>query len=410
MVTQFPETIGVAHLPEPLEDIDPIAIKINQSIDKLIFLLNQRRGHLLAMLRDRREEMRAELVARQEMEEELVQIRQFVEGQIKHNKLHTMQNRMVAETEAKLAELHLNAPLLQEPRNYPTRDPSQPHPRMPAIPNYAAFQLPIVAVGKRGIAPGEFNSPKGVTIEPESGHIYVTDMDNNCIKIFSQAGHHLNLFGDRHLAKPWGILIHEDKIYVTDIEHQGILLFKLPDLTMIKRVGKRGSGSREFNNPLQPAISPNQHIYVPDRNNNRLQILTTNLEFKDSLQHQTMTNPMDIKFSNNEMFVLSADDNPCMHVFTLSGEKSRSFVTRGEGMQVTAANFFCVDGHNNIIISDYPGDKIKVFSPEGDLLHWIRHTYPTGILIANNSKLVCISRSADCLQIFSALFVVLAYY
>ena len=33
--------------------------------------------------------------------------------------------------------------------------------------------------------------------------------------------------------------------------------------------------------------------------------------------------------------------------------------------------FFCLDGHGNIVISDYFGRHINVFSPGGQLLHKI---------------------------------------
>ncbi|KAI6647946.1 hypothetical protein LOD99_8406 [Oopsacas minuta] len=425
MATQFPETIGVPYMHEPLsEHIDPIAVQINQSIDRLIFLLNQRRAHLLATLRNTREEMRTDLVAREEVEEEVDQTRRFIERQIKHNKLHTLQNRMVAEMEAKMAELRLNAQPPQELRflcdaqdleerisclGEIDQHEIRPISPMPSILNYAAFQQPIIAVGKTESGPGEFNGPQGVTIEPESEHICVADMFNSRIQIISQEGHHLNHFGDRHLSRPYGILIHVDNIYVTDLRYQAIFLFKLPDLTMIKRVGKLGSSSEEFYHPRQLAISPNQHIYVSDQFNNRVQILTTDLVFEGSLRHQTMTTPVDIKFSNNEMFVLSSVDNPCIHVFTLSGEKSRSLVTRGPGMEVIRPFFFCLDENNNFVISDWSAHSIKVFSPEGDLLHTIGQIgqktgmlyHPSGITI-HNTKLICISSNKNFgLQIFS---------
>ncbi|KAI6661318.1 hypothetical protein LOD99_10042 [Oopsacas minuta] len=215
-------------------------------------------------------------------------------------------------------------------------------------------------------------------------------MGNSSIQIFSQSRDYLNHFGNQHLKHPYGILIHEDNIYVTDTEHYAIFLFKLPDLTMIKRVGKEGSGSEEFNHPRQPTISPNKHLYVPDYNNNRLQILTTNLVFTDTLELQTMTEPNDVKFTTNEI------------------EKSRSLLTRR--MQFGVA-YFCLDGHNNIIISSHWTHNINVFSPEGDLLHKIGQRgqkagmfdHPTGITIHDNTKLICVSYNNNFgLQIFSA--------
>ncbi|KAI6661270.1 hypothetical protein LOD99_10050 [Oopsacas minuta] len=88
---------------------------------------------------------------------------------------------------------------------------------------------------------------------------------------------------------------------------------------------------------------------------------------KDTLRHQTMTTPVDVKFTNSEMFVLSFGNNLSIHVFTLSEENSRSLVTRGIiSIQDDVAFFFCLERHNNIVISDYSTHRIKVFSPEGD--------------------------------------------
>ena len=79
-----------------------LPIQINQSIDRLILSLEQRRVQLLTDLRDRWEEMRHNQVARQQMEEQLAETREYLERQIKHNKLHSMQGRMIRDLEAKI--------------------------------------------------------------------------------------------------------------------------------------------------------------------------------------------------------------------------------------------------------------------------------------------------------------------
>ena len=101
-------------------------------------------------------------------------------------------------------------------------------------------------------------------------------------------------------------------------------------------------------------------------------------------------------------------DNPCVHMFTLSGEKIGSIVTCGEGMQVGSPRFFCIDACQNILISDI--NNIKVFSLQGELLesigedHYQSDTFtkPLGIAIFKNTKLVCTSFNKKFpLQIFS---------
>ena len=129
----------------------------------------------------------------------------MLEGIMTHNELHSMQERIVADLEAKMSQLQTNAPPPQEVRFLcDTRDLEEhvarlgdfalidipPIPPIPEIPNYAAFQQPIVGVGKHGSSPGELNWPRGVSIELKSGHIYVGKQLNP------------NILPNRRLSKP----------------------------------------------------------------------------------------------------------------------------------------------------------------------------------------------------------------
>ena len=68
-------------------------------------------------------------------------------------------------------------------------------------------------------------------------------------------------------------------------------------------------------------------------------------------------------------------------------------------MDVEFPFFFCLDPLNNFIISDADSHSIRVFSPEGNLLHTIGREgyqpgmfdYPTGVAITPNGRLVCVS-------------------
>ena len=271
-------------------------------------------------------------------------------------------------------------------------------PEINVTPGYDTFQH-LIGFGKYGTEAGELSYPQGIAIQEDTGQIFVSDWSNNRIQIFSKTGDFLNQFGNNDLINPCGILISDNTVYVTDYGHNALFLFTLEGLTVIKQVGREGSGFEEFHSPAQLALSPEQQFYVADSSNNRLQILNKDLDFKGSIEHSTMTSPMDIKFSKGQIFVLSRDDNPCVHVFSLNGDKIRSFISRNKENLVEMAFFFCLDSHGNIVISDYSAHDIKVFSPEGELLHTLGehgHTpgtfyHPTGIAIYNQSKLVCVS-------------------
>ena len=266
------------------------------------------------------------------------------------------------------------------------------------VPNYETFQHLTVA-GEYGSSHGRLLHPTALSVQPTTGHIFVSDMPNSRIKIYSENLDYLKYFGLPHLRYPHGVLVHEESVYVTDLKLHAIFHFSLPKFSRLRRVGKKGSGNEDFNCPHQLDISPNQHIYVADCQNNRLQVLNSNLDFKNSLKHPTMTEPVDVKFSTIQIFVLSSTDNPCVHMFTYSGENIGSIITTGIGMQVLKSFFFCIDGQNNIIISDNQDCNIKVFSPEGRLLYIIgeygnepgRFMQTMGIAILNQTKLISLS-------------------
>ena len=70
-------------------------------------------------------------------------------------------------------------------------------------------------------------------------------------------------------------------------------------------------------------------------------------------------------------------------------------------MEVIRPGFFCLDPLNNFVLSDEESHSIRVFSPEGNLLHTIgreghqqRMFYrPRGVAVTPNGRLVCVSEN-----------------
>ena len=178
----------------------------------------------------------------------------------------------------------------------------------------------------------------------------------------------------------------------------------------MSKVGRKGTGKGEFSSPQQLTVAPNGSVFVADTNNSRIVVMTRKLEYKQTIKHASMTVPCDVKLLDNKVFVLSSSDNPCLHVFLHTGEKLRSFITRGKQgkKQVKRGYSLCFDKLQNILISDWRNNSIKVFSQEGALLHTLGHTQerekriePTGIVVTNDNKVICSSSSTMfCLHIF----------
>ena len=173
--------------------------------------------------------------------------------------------------------------------------------------------------------------------------------------------------------------------------------------------GKDGSQIGEFNSPNNLIVSANGDVYVADCSNNRVQILNSSLQHLRTLTEQLINLPCDIKLTADEIYVLCVD-NPCVLVFSHTGERLRSLVSRGYQMQVTNPDCFCLDASENIIISDFSAHRIQIFSKEGNLINTIGELgqqpgmfyYPTGLALTKELSLVVVSLNDNfTLQIFS---------
>ena len=100
----------------------------------------------------------------------------------------------------------------------------------------------------------------------------------------------------------------------------------------------------------------------------------------------------------------------CSLLNTRGKQCYHSLITRGRrNGSVKPSLLLLSDPLNNFVVSDFMSHSIRVFSPEGNLLHTIEREghqpgmlyYPTGVAVTPNRRLVCVSRNTNYgLQIF----------
>jgi sugar lactone lactonase YvrE len=99
----------------------------------------------------------------------------------------------------------------------------------------------LMAWGKPGAGPGEFNAPHTIAIDSR-GRLFVGDRNNNRIQIFDQNGKFIDQW--KQFSRPSGIYItKDDTIYVADSESWG------PDNPGFKkgiRIGSAKDGSVKY--------------------------------------------------------------------------------------------------------------------------------------------------------------------
>ena len=364
-------------------------------------------------------EIQARPADRARMERELLKMKADTEQNIRMNLLRETQSKILAKLEQKLEEVRAPLPdtlvkFLSDTARLEKEIAGVGEiieEEVPVVPRYDQMSC-VVAVGKEGRAPGELINPNGVAIDENTGYIYVTEgLGSYRVSVFSETGDFLSSFSHQDMTSPHGIALHRDNIYVTDCGNNAVFHFKMEQqIRHVATFGSvEGSSDEQLHHPHGLTVSTDGDVFVADYANHRIKILNESLRFKRHVTHQSMERPRDIKLSRDEMFVLCYS-SLCVRVFSHAGEMTRSLVTKGGGMQVTEALFFCLDTEQNLLISDLGAHNVKIFSKDGILLHTIGQEghgrgmfkSPTGIALTKSLNLVILSYNMKFgLQMFS---------
>ena len=395
--------------------IHPTEASIHEHFNRIIYRLNQRREEVIAEFRERLEERRAATTTRLNTVQQLIDTKADLQIRMKENLLHSMREKMLEDIDTRMTQLQVMEKETEVVFECDTRQLEQTISvigqlieRDISTPDYPALSQPSVSVGKKGTAEGQLYNPNGVAADEKSKLIYVANKGN--ISVFSMTGEYIDRFCKGQVNSPWGIVISEDdNVFVSDIRSHCVYKFKLPKFQLVTKVGKRGTGVNEFSSPYYLTVTTNRSVLVSDCYNDRIVVMDTDLKHNRYIKHQTMTRPTDVKVNNNKVYILSEQDSPCLHVFSLTGEKIRSLITCDyEGnAQVRLCFSFCLDKKQNILMSDSGARNIKVFSQEGALLHTLGDTQdrdktiqPIGITLTDTNKIICTSDTNFGMHIF----------
>ena len=280
----------------------------------------------------------------------------------------------------------------------------------PVVPDYKTKQLPTAyCCSKYSIwrSRGGLNNPCGITIHYKTGNIYIADTNNHRVQVFGCNGEYLFMFSEM-MNKPAGICISQNKVFVTQFSGHCINMYE-QEGKLIKSVGSEGKGEAQFNHPRGLDVSDrNNHIYVCDSYNHRIQILTEKLKYHSMLGIDLLKYPRDVKVTRDRVLVLDVSD-PCMFVFNSDHVLTNRLITRGVGKQTNKPHCFDIDREYNIIMSDCSNHCVYVFNQEGEQIHkfgkegqGIGEFYqPWGIALDNIGHIIVVcDKDINCLQFF----------
>ena len=272
--------------------------------------------------------------------------------------------------------------------------------------DYKSKKQALVSVCERGKGVNQLYKPRGVTVDNETGNIYVSDVEIHCVKVFDCTGNYLFKFGDSEgegkMINPIGVAICGDRILISQvIFHNCILNYQL-DGNFISKIGRYWKSQLEFSMPSGLTIDEsNGNIYVSDYINNRIQILSQDFRFIFLFGKDTLKYPRAVKLSKEYIFVLD-ESNPCLHLFSYNHILQKSVISRGKGMQVINPFYFFIDQTDNILISDNGANSIRIFNKEFQSIHKISVSpNPMGITVDKRGRVIVVCQADNnCLQIF----------
>ena len=133
---------------------------------------------------------------------------------------------------------------------------------------------PLYTFGKQGNGSGQFGFPYGITVD-NSGLVYVADLYNGNIQVFTQDGKFVKYFLDpkANLVKqPAGLFYDSssNSIFVTDVALNKVMQFDLNGKKLLE-MGARGNGAGQLLSPNDVWVTGN-NIIVSDTGNDRVEV------------------------------------------------------------------------------------------------------------------------------------------
>ncbi|MCC6407814.1 MAG: NHL repeat-containing protein [Planctomycetes bacterium] len=189
-------------------------------------------------------------------------------------------------------------------------------------------------IGRRGAAPGEFNTPRGICIAGDEGRekLYVADSRN-------------------------------DRVQVLDLQGKPQVM-----------IGSRGTGDGQFLAPLDVAVDARGNVYVADSDNHRVQKFDAAGKFLKSWGDfgpypGQFAYPSSLELSGERVFVVDRE-NHRIQVFDLDGKwldeiAVHSLLPReGQGkLHYPDAIAISADGKSMLVCEGFE-NRVQVFGPE----------------------------------------------
>ena len=219
----------------------------------------------------------------------------------------------------------------------------------------------------------------------DKGELFVTELHQYRYTVLDAQGQRVQTIGSVGklpfgVSGPTGIATDgQGNVYVASEDHKVQKFNRNGEV--IKSVGKEGGNAGEFNRPCGVQYY-NHQVYVCDRNNARVQVFDSDLNFVRSFGNGPgqLTQPWDIDFDiQGNIYVVDFIKHQVL-VFSENGQYLRRFGQKGQGKgELSAPHGLCVSGDYVYVTeeegnwlakkSSYGWNSVSVFHTSGEFVH-----------------------------------------
>ena len=206
----------------------------------------------------------------------------------------------------------------------------------------------------------------GVAVD-NNGVIYASDFNAQTIKVFRPDGSESE-FGNSGndggtLYNPRGLMVLDGFLYVTSSANHMIKKYSADDGKFVGEFGGKGTGEEQFSAPYGICTDGKGRVLVADYNNKRIQILTTEGKFINTIK--CASQPWDVAVDPVGNIHVALHNNHHIAVYSQEGKDMGSYNLDGNLSHPTG---IYIDGEGNRLISAYNVGMVYIADADNKLI------------------------------------------
>jgi len=237
-----------------------------------------------------------------------------------------------------------------------------------------------------------------------------SDQHIQCVYVFDSQNKLIRNIGsnDTQFSYPRGVAFdNENHLYVADRDNHRVQKFCVNGNYLLQ-FGGYGSGDGQLKSPYGITTRDGK-VYVADRDNHRISVFNYNGQFYISFGSDQLDQPWDVVINFNNQLFVADNSHHCVVTFTLDGQFVGKFGTQGyDRGQLNEPFSISTDTDGFIFVTDY-NHRVSIFDHVGNFIHCFgsqgsangRFNYPFCVALSPNGDIYVSDYNNKRIQIFT---------